>query len=782
LKHLPAFFWFWQPIFHVDHCLIALTGLASEKSSEKQRGLHIMTQQEVDDDFLSLLAEDEPQRDRRAVRHWRILIVDDDDDVHQATEFALTNTPVLGRPLMFLHAYSSDEAVEVLKREIDVAVILLDVVMEREDAGLRLVRRIREELELREVRIILRTGQPGYAPEMDAIRDYDINDYKTKSELSRNRLFTTLTTAIRSYDQIHAISASRRGLGMIIRSSAELMARHGLQEFAAGVITQLAGLLHLAPEGIVCAHQKGEGPESTRVIAAAGSYLQCVEKPLSSLGRPRASNQIHRALEARQHQFGIDSTTLFFPTESGNEMAAYIETSIEPDGLDFQLLDVFCTNITIGLDNVVLFAQLNDFAYKDQMLGIPNRLSLVQKLNAIGPDKRSEATLALVDIDHFSQLNDALGHSHGDLLLEAVAQRLRETLSPETLIARVDADTFGVLASDEEVSPERLQSAFRTPFTLDNSDHLLTVSIGLARIADCDGDGSTALRCANIALNYAKEGTRGQHCYFTREMELHTRNRVRLLQDLRTAFAADKLFVVYQPQVRLSDRKVLGVEALLRWRNEDGQFIPPEQFIPLAESSGMIISLGHWVLRTACMSLREFEQSGVTNLRMAVNVSVSQFRHPNFLSSVDAVLSESGINPQLLELEITESVAMLEYEFMFGMINELKTRGVMVAIDDFGTGFSSLSHLERLNVDRLKIDGSFIAQMTQAQSSHRIVETILQLGHGLDLTVIAEGIETEEQATALAALGCDEGQGYLFARPLEPDALKAYIRTTIAQV
>ena len=222
-----------------------------------------MTQPEIDDDFLTLLAEDEPQRDRRAVRHWRILIIDDDDDVHQATEFALSNTPILNRPLMFLHAYSSTDAIELLKQEQDIAVILLDVVMESEDAGLRLVKSIRQELNIHESRIVLRTGQPGYAPEMDAIRDYDINDYKTKSELSRNRLYTTLTTAIRSYDQIHAINASRRGLGMIIRSSAELMARHGLQEFAAGVITQLAGLLRLAPEGIVCAHDKGEGAERT---------------------------------------------------------------------------------------------------------------------------------------------------------------------------------------------------------------------------------------------------------------------------------------------------------------------------------------------------------------------------------------------------------------------------------------------------------------------------------------------------------------------------------------
>lgn len=300
----------------------------------------------------------------------------------------------------------------------------------------------------------------------------------------------------------------------------------------------------------------------------------------------------------------------------------------------------------------------------------------------------------------------------------------------------------------------------------------------MARLTEIDGNGSDALKCTNIALSRAKEGPRGEFCYFVRDMELHTRNRVRLLQDLRAAFDQDRLFVVYQPQIGLATRRVIGVEALLRWRNDQGRFVPPDQFIPLAENSGMIISMGEWVMRTACLGLRKFQREGIENLRMAVNVSVNQFRHPQFLASVDAVLKESGIDPKLLELEITESIAMLEYEFMLGMINQLKSRGVMVAIDDFGTGFSSLSYLERLNVDRLKIDRSFISQMTQANSSQRIVETILQLGHSLDLSIIAEGVETEEQAAALHAIGCEEAQGFLFAKPLEVNDLLAYIKST----
>ncbi len=203
-----------------------------------------------------------------------MLIVDDDNDVHQSTGFALANTEVLGRPLEFLHAYSAADAIRILSEQTQIAVILLDVVMESDDAGLQLVRRIRQELGNSEARIILRTGQPGYAPEMDAIRDYDINDYKTKSELTRNRLYTALTAAIRSYEQIHTINASRRGLGMVIRASSQLLARQGVSEFAAGIITQICGLFGLPPEGVVCAYDQADQPGRALIVAAAGSLTE----------------------------------------------------------------------------------------------------------------------------------------------------------------------------------------------------------------------------------------------------------------------------------------------------------------------------------------------------------------------------------------------------------------------------------------------------------------------------------------------------------------------------
>ncbi len=726
---------------------------------------------EHDDELFSF--EDEPPTAEapHTTLTWRVLIVDDDLDVHQSTCFAMANTEILGRPLEFLHAYSAADAIRILGEQPQIAVILLDVVMESDDAGLQLVRCIRQELGNTEARIILRTGQPGYAPELEAIRDYDINDYKTKSELSRNRLYTTLTAAIRCYEQIHTINTSRRGLGMVIRASSQLLARQGVSEFAAGIITQICGLFGLPPEGVVCAYDQKKSTGRALIVAAAGSLTGCINQHLDTLPDSQVAQALNRALRERSNHYAGRSTTLFFPGQNNHDMAAYLQTEKPLSDLDRQLLEVFCSNITVTLDNVQLLTQLKDHAYNDQLLRIPNRLAFVHALDCALSNQPRTTTLALIDIDGFSELNAALGHQHGDSLLKAVVERLQQQLPADTLLARVAGDVFGILASSAALNPETLNNLLRQPLSLEQLQQNLTATIGIACLDLIDGSGSDALKAANIALKHGKQQHRGGISYFSRDMEFETRARVRLLQDLRSAFERERLFVVYQPQVRLSDRQLIGVEALLRWRNDDGSFVAPAQFIPLAESSGLIISLGEWVLRSACHDLKAINQHSAQPLRIAVNVSVMQFRQPNFLDMLDSTLSESAIDPRLLELEITESVAMLDASFMITLLNQIKARGISIAVDDFGTGFSSLSYLEQLNVDRLKIDISFIRQMEQSAGSRRIVETIVQLGQSLQLELIAEGIELESQAQTLKALGCHEGQGYLFAQPLTLPAL-----------
>jgi diguanylate cyclase (GGDEF)-like protein len=724
-----------------------------------------------EEDLMPLLDDEQSQEPIAADSIWKVLIVDDDVDVHQATQFALANTPILDRDLLFLHAYSAAEAVSLLQSESDIAVILLDVVMESEDAGLKLVRVIREELGILEARIILRTGQPGYAPEIEAIRDYDINDYKTKSELSRNRLYTALTAAIRSYKQIHMINCSRRGLDMVVRASGQLMMRQGVREFAAGVITQISALLGLPPEGVVCACELNKGDSRPRIIAAAGTLTDLIETPLDQLQDNRIIQALSQVLKERRNLYGRHSTTLFFSGQSQYEIAAHIETGHELNELDRQLLGVFCANITLTLDNVLLLTQLKDHAYNDPLLQIPNRLAFMQAIDRMLAGQRLDEHVALIDIDNFSELNAVLGHRHGDSLLHAVCRRLRSNLSADTLIARVGGDVFGVLGAARMVSPELLQAVFRSAFEIDDVEHNISATIGLTRLSEIDGNGGDAIKAAGIALNRAKHSSRGGFCHFSREMEEETRQRVGMLQELRRAFEREQLYLVFHPQVALDSGQVVGVEALLRWRREDGQLVSPAEFIPLAEKSGLIVDLGVWVLRAACEALQRLDRAGANNLRMSVNVSVMQFRQPDFLDCVDQIIAQSGIEAQRLELEITESVAMQDADMIMERLGQLQVRGVCVAIDDFGTGFSSLSYLEHLQVDRLKIDRSFVSQMGNSEGSLRIVETIVQLGHSLQLEVIAEGVEQSFQAEALQRMGCNQAQGFLYAKPMEFPAL-----------
>ncbi len=289
--------------------------------------------------------------------------------------------------------------------------------------------------------------------------------------------------------------------------------------------------------------------------------------------------------------------------------------------------------------------------------------------------------------------------------------------------------------------------------------------------------GRDAIKDANIALKLAKKNRRGSFVAFSAEMGLDIRERVRLLQALRQAVESERLFVVYQPQVNLISGEVVGVEALIRWRNDDGTFVPPDRFIPLAEASGMIVAIGDWVLRVSCHELVRLQAMGLPNLRMSVNVSQIQFRHPEFLDKLNAALLDTGINPKCLELEITESVAMEDPAFILETLHMVRELGISIAIDDFGTGYSSLSHLRQLPIDRLKIDRAFVTELSQEVSGGHIASMVIELGRNLKLTVIAEGIEEESQAQTLLRLGCHEGQGYLYAKPLTAVQLKEWLQT-----
>lgn len=707
---------------------------------------------------------------------WRIMIIDDDPDVHSATTFALGSLEIQHRPLSFLHAYSAAEAREILAHETDIAIILLDVVMEHEDAGLQLVSHIRKTLGLLDVRIILRTGQPGYAPEIDAIRDYDINDYKTKSELTRTKLYTAVTSAIRSYEQICAISASRRGLELIVHASNELMALHGLRNFATGVLTQLTSFLGEDMEGFVCIQGDDQSTDALQIIATTSSLEKWLDADLNDVADAATSNLVERALTERRNIYESNSTVLFFSNVAQRDVTIYVNSGWRLNEMNKRLLEVFYSNVSVGLHNVMLTSRLHNYAFYDPLTGLANRLKLLQTLNeTIQSPLKNQSTLSLIDIDHFAETNDALGHQFGDALLHAVAQRLIANFGADCQLARVGSDAFALLGNEKRVNPETILELFNKPFEAERQGAQLSATIGLVKLADYEGDGSEALKDTNIALKRAKMYQRSGHVYFTRDMGVDIRERVRMMHALRAAFESERLFLVYQPQIDMRTGRAVGAEALLRWKTDDGKFVPPDQFIPIAEYSGLIVDIGEWVLRCACHELVHLRSIGHTDFQMAVNVSQAQFSHPQFMQTLQRALNETNAPPSCIELEITESMAMKDPEQLIKTLHQIKQLGISVSIDDFGTGFSSLSHLQKLDVDKLKIDRAFINEIQNHSGDGSIAKMVVQLGQSMGMAIIAEGVETQMQANTLLSFGCRLAQGYLYAKPMPKDELHAWL-------
>ena len=726
-----------------------------------------------ENEYLSILEDSvDTGLELNSRKSWKVLVVDDDPDVHKATDFALRGLIIEDRPIRLIHAYSAGEALKLITDTRDIAVAILDVVMETEDAGLAVIRQIRKLPGSQSLRIILRTGQPGYAPELDTIRHFDINDYKTKSELTRTRLYTSLTTAIRSYNQMKKIDEMRSGLEMVVKASTELNQKRGLELFAAGVVEQLCALLNIEPEGLICAQTGGpEDKGSPRIIAAAGRYSSLIEQPLTNLDNQAIRGAIERCLRERCNLYD-EGLALYFSTENGGELVAFVETGERIEENNRHLLEVFGSNMAVGFDNVVLYEHLRDQAYLDPLLRIPN-LNKMLELITESPVISGDRCFAVIDIDDFSSINDTLGHEFGDAVLKEVYRTLRNNLN-ESVISRINSDTFGLLGPASEVNAVKLLALFDSPFPIQGNELRLSATIGLVALEKGKPADPEVLKNANLALKQAKHTKRGSAVYFSDEMGGIMRDRIRLLRGIRSAIEAQKFFLVYQPKISLDTGKPGGLEALLRWQNEEGDYISPDYFIPLAEQSGLMVIIGNHVLRSACWQLSRLREQGYTSLVMSINVSQLQLQEADFVQVLERILQDYNVPPDKIELEITESIAADDPKKTRDLLLKIREIGVNIAIDDFGTGFSSLSILKYIPAGRLKIDRSFILEMEQDDSIARI---ILGLGRNLGMMVTAEGVETGDQYRALRDLGCDEAQGWFFSKPLEEEALYKWLRT-----
>jgi diguanylate cyclase (GGDEF)-like protein len=707
---------------------------------------------------------------------WKVLIVDDDPEIHSVTQLALSDLVVLGKNLEYIHAYSGRDACQLIEEHLDIVLVLLDVVMETDDAGLNVVKHIRETLERQDIRIVLRTGQPGYAPEESVIKDYDINDYKTKTELTRRKLVTSVYAAIRSYQQIHSVNQNRIGLEKIISAAAELLELHRIHEYAEGVLTQL-NVLSDNQSGVFCARGQGiiEGTDdlSLHVLGQIGHSKALINQKVASIDDTLLQERICSGFTHKKNNYGNDFALLYLA--SGRYRAViYLELEQALTEIQAQLIEVFLANVAIGYENVHLFQKLRNAAYRDWLTDLPNRLEFVNLLDRLSQSEDPDLVAALIDINHFSDINDGLGQDLGNKLLLAVTERIKD-LGKDCQFARVGADVFGVIGPADRVNPETLMSLFHRSFTAGEQRLPVTACFGLYEKTSAGSQGVKVLNQINIALNLAKKSDHENFVYYRQEMEDETFWRLGMIRQLRTDFADNRLELWYQPQLSLITGKVIGAEALLRWRTAEGKFISPAVFIPLAEYSGLIIEIGDWVINQACKQIKVLEQQEFDHVGISVNVSIPQFKRDNFVNSIIQATINHDVKPSKLELEITENILMDEPQVVIDALVRLKEEGISIALDDFGTGYSSMSYLQKLPLDRLKVDRSFITDIALPGQS-LIADTIINLGKQMNLKVIAEGIEEEAQQAHLIAQGCDEVQGYFYAKPMPADEFLTFLR------
>jgi len=700
---------------------------------------------------------------------WQVLIVDDDPEIHSVTQLALSDLVVLGRRLEYLHAYSGKDACQLIEKNDDIVLVLLDVVMETDDAGLNVVKYIRETLQRKDIRIVLRTGQPGYAPEESVIKEYDINDYKTKTELTRRKLVTTVFAAIRSFQQIATVNENRQGLEKIVSGATELSSQHSLSTYSQSVLTQLRTLISDDITAVFCARGQGIIDNiddlSFYVLAQEGFDDNLINQKIDTLQDHQASKQVKACYLQQKHQYQDDSLNLYV-AKGDFRAVIHVKISSPLTEIQTQLLNVFITGVAVGYENVHLFQKLTNAAYRDWLTNLPNRLEFVRLLDNFAQNECKNTVAALIDINHFSDINDALGQDIGNQLLTAVGQRI-QTMGCDCKLARVGADVFGIIGPADCLTPEKLIALFHQPFAAGEQHLPINACFGLCTKEHAQSSGVQVLNQINIALNIAKKNRLEHFAYYHSDIEDQMQWRLNMIRQLRNDFADDCLELWYQPQLSLTTGKVIGAEALLRWRTADGKFVSPAVFIPLAEYSGLIIEIGDWVISQACKQLKILEEN-FSELSISVNVSIPQFRQDNFVDNIINTMTQHKIKPNKLELEITENILMDEPQIIIDALTKLKAQGISIALDDFGTGFSSLSYLQKLPLDRLKVDRAFVTDIHKEGQSV-IAETIINLGQKMQLKVIAEGIEEIEQQERLIELGCDEVQGFYYAKPMPAD-------------
>ena len=517
-----------------------------------------------------------------------------------------------------------------------------------------------------------------------------------------------------------------------------------------------------------------------RVAESMTGWSNC-----DALGKPLA--QVFNIIDGATHQVALNPALQAIKANRKVGLVANcvlvrrdgFESAIEDSAAPIHNRDGQTSGAVIVFHDVsetrAMALKMSHLAQHDFLTGLPNRILLTERLSqAIGSAQRHRKQVALLflDLDYFKNVNDSLGHALGDQLLQSVAERLAGNVRATDTVCRQGGDEFVILLAeiaqpqDAAIIAEKLLAAFLELHLVGGQELHITLSIGISVYPDDGLDLDTILQNADTAMYHAKASGRNNYQFFRSDMNTRAVRRLQIEGNMRRALKQGEFLLYYQPQIDLATGVITGCEALIRWQDPDIGLVSPGQFIPVAEECGLIVPIGRWVLREACRQLKSWQEAGLRVVPVAVNISAVEFRHKNFIGELVLILRETGLAPDCLELELTESILMHDVETSMTTLDAIKKMGVNLAIDDFGTGYSSLSYLKRFPIDTLKIDQSFVRDIATDVDDATIVSAVIGMGRNLNHRVIAEGVETLEQYTFLNTRQCPEGQGFLFGKPM----------------
>lgn len=709
----------------------------------------------------------------RARNYCKVLTVEDDQDYQEALLNGLSSLNYDDKKVEFLTASTALEAATVIAENPDISVIFLDVVMETDNAGLRLIRTIREDIGNDLVRIVLLTGQAGMTSVEDLISQYDIDDYWCKSDLTQVHLQTIVLSNLRTWEHLSDMKEARHSMQLLLAASQRISSKSDIEDYTRSILEEISQLLKVKKGGIVCFfHPEQEGLDNASIVATSGDFSNHRHSYLSSVMHEEAlKGAVLIAYEKKSHVFIEGFSVLYFSNKEldGRIYMVIVKMNRTLAANEINLLQVFCENISAGFRNVALNNKLTELAYIEPTLGIHNKNWLIRDIRDMFSWEREKATLLMVCVDDLAYTESVLGASYCDQLILSLYDYLNDFFGQSVDIALLERDTLMLVVYDnKEYTEESLERIIHTSIKVEKATHSLDLTISSVKLSDFPSYGAEQLiSVGKSTLARAKyEGV--AFLAFSNELASAMFGRYELLQDLRKAILNNEIEAYFQPKVSLQDNSLIGFEALARWEHKSRGFIPPDLFISLAESSGLIDKLDRLMLRQSCRAINTFNAIGV-KVPISVNVAGNEIIRPDYFSTFKAILEEERAPAELIELEITESQLINEKATINRHLSALKALGVHTNIDDFGTGYSSLAYLSTLAVSTLKIDHSFVWQMEESEKDWEILKMIIGLGNLLGLSVVAEGIETDLQKTHLLSLGCRKGQGYLFAKPMSLD-------------